>query len=443
MHVDVVVVGAGMAGLIAARVLERAGLRVVVLEARDRVGGRAFTAVGPGGVTVDLGAQWVSPRQRRVHALVAELGLTLVPTHSRGHNILDLAGRRRMGTGDLPPLPWSAALDVYRFMSLAGRCARSLPAAAPWEHASAMSLDGLSVSDAVERCLWTRTGRAYARAFLEGELCLPVEEVSWLNLLWAIAAAGSPTALMEADAEWLLEGAQTLATRLAATLAVPVELNTPVQRIEYDGAGVLVAAGERRWSVRRVIVAIPPVLTTEIEFQPPLPAARQAAAAQATPGSVLKAVVVYETPFWRTTGANGRAFSDHPLGLSTFDSSPPAGPHGVLTVLVGGRAARVLQGLSPEVRRDRLLASLTQVFGPSAAMPTDYFEKSWSEDPWARGGYTSHFAPGALTSCGAALLTSVERIHWAGTETASEWRNFLEGALQSGERAAAEVLSSG
>jgi monoamine oxidase len=123
-----------------------------------------------------------------------------------------------------------------------------------------------------------------------------------------------------------------------------------------------------------------------------------------------------------------------------FDNSPPEGRPGVLLGFLEGRHARALARQPAEERRTTVLRCLTRFFGSRAAEPRDYVETNWSEDEWTRGCYGAFFPPNTWTSYGHALRTPVGRIHWAGAETATVWMGYMDGAIRSGERAAAEVL---
>jgi monoamine oxidase len=190
----------------------------------------------------------------------------------------------------------------------------------------------------------------------------------------------------------------------------------------------------------RVIVAVPPTLAGRITYDPPLPAVRDQLTQRVPAGSVIKCHAVYDTPFWREAGLTGQATGDRGPVKVVFDNSPPAGSPGVLLAFLEGKAARRLNRVGPAERRDAVLGSLVDFFGPHAAKPVEYVELDWSEEEWTRGCYGAHFPPGVWTQYGPALRAPVGRIHWAGAETATVWSGYMDGAVQSGERAAAEVL---
>jgi monoamine oxidase len=195
------------------------------------------------------------------------------------------------------------------------------------------------------------------------------------------------------------------------------------------------------WEAKRVIVAVPPTLAGRIRYQPHLPAQRDQLMQRVPMGSVIKCMAVYDEPFWRRDGLSGMATSDTGPVKLTFDNSPPSGKPGVMLGFIEGQEARDLLGASRNKRRKAVLDAMARFFGNRVHHTIGYAEKSWAEDPWTRGCYVGYYPPGVLTGYRNAINAPTGAIHWAGTETASEWNGYMDGALQSGERAAGEVLS--
>lgn len=215
----------------------------------------------------------------------------------------------------------------------------------------------------------------------------------------------------------------------------------PVRRIEHDDSGVTVTAEDATtWRAKQVVVAVPPPLASRIAYHPPLPAARDNLLQRLPMGSVIKCVATYPEPFWRTAGLSGAALSLRGPFALTADSSPRSGQRGVLIGFVNGVSARDLATHSPANRRKILLDALTRLFGPQAGTPVSFVERNWNEEPFVRGAYSAVFPPGAWTQLGQALRAPVGRIHWAGTETASRWYGYIDGAVRSGEAAADAVI---
>jgi monoamine oxidase len=188
-------------------------------------------------------------------------------------------------------------------------------------------------------------------------------------------------------------------------------------------------------------VALSPSLTGRIDYSPPLPALRDQLTQRMPQGTVIKAMAVYAQPFWREQGLSGQAASMLGPVKSTFDNSPPEGTPGVLLGFVEGRHARELGQLGREERRQAVLDSFKRFFGAEAARAIEYLESPWTDDRWTRGCYAGYMTPGGWTSHGPALREPVGRIHWAGSETATRWIGFMDGAVSAGQRAAREILS--
>jgi monoamine oxidase len=236
-------------------------------------------------------------------------------------------------------------------------------------------------------------------------------------------------------------GAQQLSTKLAEKISPPVIVNAAVRGIEQDAEGVTVHARGNAFRARYAIVALPPALAGRIDYAAPLPARRDQLTSRLPMGSVIKYVAAYDRPFWREAGFSGEAVSDTGITVTTFDDSSADGKHPALVTFSDGRAARDWSDRSPAERQQAVLDEFVRFFGPQAARPVAFAEKNWNDDPWSRGCYVGVAGPGTLTACGEALREPCGRLHWSGTETATEWMGYMEGALQSGERAAEEVLA--
>lgn len=446
VEADVIVVGAGLAGLTAARELQRAGYSVLVIEARGRVGGRVLNHTLGDGHVAEVGGQFVGPAQRHILRLASELGVATQPIFTSGQTILELGGRR-YGYRTIPRVSPVQLADAARAIFTLDRMARRVPVQAPWQAVGAANADSRTLAEWARRNVRTRLGRFAIEAFSQGVLACEPGEVSLLHVLFYLRAAGGFRQLTEtsgaAQQDRFVGGSQLIAIRLAEQLGPDsVRLNAPVARIEQGPSRVTAYASGVVAAGRRAVIAVPPALAGRICYDPPLPGDRDQLTQTAPMGSVIKCLAVYDEPFWRDAGYNGQATSDGPAARVTFDTGPPTRSPGILLGFVTGAEARRLAQIDPAHRRAEVLASLGRYFGPAATRPADYIEHDWTADQWTRGCYGAHFPPGTWTQFGPALRRPSGLLHWAGTETATDWSGYMDGAVQSGKRAAEEVLAA-
>lgn len=447
---DVAVVGAGLAGLVAARRLTDSGAAVRVLEARDRVGGRTYTRTVDGDPH-DVGAQWVGANHERVLSLAAELGVETVPQHDEGATMLRVAGVSRDFEREWRALPPLAAIDfeygVWRLERLARRVPLEDPAAAD----RADAWDRTTAAAWAEGQFHTAAGRATFDAAVRAIFTAEPAELSLLFVLFYLHAGGGFDRLASVEdgaQQYRLDGGtQQLCERLAAGIdgdtatgtdgGLDVSTGMPVRAVEHDGDGVTVVADGATVAAEYVVVAVPPVAADRIDYDPPLPASRADYHQRAPMGNVVKCVATYDAPFWRAS-YSGEVIADDDVGL-VFDASPPSGETGALVAFLLADAAREWAD-APRTERKRVVCDrLASYFGDRAASPNDYTDEVWSRGPWSDGCYAAMLPPGVLSRYGARRAEPTGRIHWAGTETATEGYGYMEGAVASGERAAEAV----
>jgi monoamine oxidase len=441
---DVVVVGAGLAGLAAARDLTAAGASVVVLEARDRVGGRTLNEPIGDGKVVEVGAQWIGPTQDRLAALAREVGVDTFPTHGAGEQLIEHEGRLRRFRGTIPKLSPLILLDVEQAQRRLDRMARKVPLEAPWEARDAARLDSQTVATWMRRNMRTEGGRMLLELGIEAVWAAQPEDMSLLHVLFYIHSAGALDLLFDteggAQQDRFVGGSQLLSTRLAERLGERVVTGAPVRRIEQSGAGVAVHADGHTARGRRAVLAIAPALAARIAYDPPLPGYRDQLTQRMPLGTVIKCMALYDEPFWRREGLSGQAISDAGPVRLTYDNSPQDGSPGVLLGFLEGRWARELGRVAPAERRAAVVDCFGRLFGPRAREPRAFVERVWADEEWSRGCYGCHMPTGAWTAYGPALRAPIGPLHWAGAEYATVWSGYMDGAVRSGERSARELL---
>ncbi|HSK50506.1 MAG TPA: FAD-dependent oxidoreductase [Solirubrobacterales bacterium] len=459
VEADVAIVGAGLAGLVAARRLAAAGLRPVVVEARERVGGRLLNEEIGGGKVVEVGGQWIGPTQERIAALAAELGVETFPTHDQGRHLIEIAGKLASYTGAITDARVRLVRDLARALSplaLADfeqararldRMARQVPLEEPWMAPKAADWDGQTFATWVRRNTRTAAARGLFELATEAVWAAEPADVSLLHVLFYIHSGSGFNTLVGtgggAQQDRFHGGSQRLALLMAEQLGPDaVRLGAPVSLIEHGEGGVKLHTESLIVSAGRAIVAVPPALAGRIVYDPPLPALRDQLTQRMPQGTVIKTMAIYERPFWRDEGFSGQATSDAGPARVVFDNSPPDGSPGVLLGFLEGRLARQWGARPAQERRRAVLAGHARLFGPQAADPVDFVERVWAEEEWTRGCYGCLMTTGAWTEYGRALRRPVGPLHWAGAETATVWNGYMDGAVSSGERAAAEVAEA-
>jgi len=447
---DAVVVGAGFAGLSAALELQRQGARVIVLEARDRVGGRTLNAPLGADRIVEVGGQFAGPTQTAILNLAATVGVETFKTYNTGNNLLYYQGQvLPYDALALPPIPPAELNElVSALVGTLDVLAQQIPLDTPWDApgVDVRALDGQTLESWKLANLSGNGGRVLLDVIMKTVFGCEARDISLLFFLFYLHSGGGILQLTTTgggaqDARFR-GGSQLIAQRVALLLRRPVHFNKPVRSIQDRGDSVIVETDRLAFRAGRVIVALAPALCGRIAFDPPLAARRDQLTQRVPQGSIIKVEAVYGTPFWRGAGLTGQAVSDTGPVAATFDNTPEDGAPGVIMGFIGGDDARVWGLRSPAERRAAVLDLFANIFGPQALNASDYIEHDWSEDPWTRGCPVGFMAPGVLSMYGPSLRAPIGRIHWAGTETAEVWNGYMDGAVSSGVRAAQEVLTA-
>jgi monoamine oxidase len=436
---DVAVIGAGVSGLAAARLLYRAGVKVVVLEADKRVGGRLLTRELPDGTCFDLGGQWISPlpEMPRTNALVAEYGLTVFAQIDSSR--MDLSANPLEAQSRLTQAEWAWFCAKLEALS------ESVDVTNPAKTPDAGSLDAVSVEEWKRANLDSELLWALFDQMVRTEYTIEPKDMSMLYFLYGLRTAGGIEQMLSANSgagdNRVVEGLAALPQRMATELGERVLLGRQVYDVIYRDDGVRLFGEDLMVEAERVIVAVPPNQVLRIDFDPVLPRRRTWVMQRLEMGSVIKCFALYETPFWRGRAVNSvdpeELVFDHALDASSADDRWPA-----LVAFIGGEDAVVWSDQSPEARRAEVLEGLARVFGPEALEPVEYFDHDWLTEPFIGGGYSCYAPPGVVTAGFEHIAEPIGPIHWAGTEVASTWGGYVEGAIEAGERAAAEVLEA-
>lgn len=457
--VDVVVVGAGLSGLTAAQKLLAGGKSVLVLEARNRVGGKVLNKRLNNGDITEVGAEFVGPTQDKVLSLIAELGLGTFPTYNAGKGLLWRNNLRIPYTpdpalGGAPPvLPLSLAQIAIAQAQL-DSWASEIDVNAPWDHAKAAEWDNRSFEQFLNLYAFLPDAKFVLTTACKAIFAAEPRELSLLYVIAYIAAAGNEATKGTLNALVAVEGGGQELRVEGGTGLIPerlaekvgsshIALDAAVSSITKTASGYTVVSKAGTITAKKVVLAIAPPLFKFITFSPALPTSRQALNDQMKMPSIGKGIAIYSTPFWRTDeDLNAQVISDRGAVRVSFDNTPSDGSFGAVMGFILGDEMRALDPLPASQVQETVVSDYVRYFGPKGANVTEFVLQRWDLEEWSRGGPVAVAPPNVLKPHGSALRTVVDGLHFAGTETGEFWTGYMEGAIRSGQRVAREILGS-
>ncbi|MEJ1281122.1 monoamine oxidase A [Cricetulus griseus] len=448
---DVVVIGGGISGLAAAKLLSEYKINVLVLEARDRVGGRTYTVRNEHVSWVDVGGAYVGPTQNRILRLSKELGIETYKVNVNERLVQYVKGKTYPFRGAFPPV-WNplAYLDYNNLWRTMDEMGKEIPVDAPWQAPHAEEWDRMTMKDLFDKICWTKTAREFASLFVNINVTSEPHEVSALWFLWYVKQCGGTTRIFSVtnggQERKFVGGAGQVSEQMMDLLGDKVKLNSPVTYIDQTDDNIIVETlNHEHYECKYVISAIPPILAAKIHFKPELPPERNQLIQRLPMGSVIKCMVYYKEAFWKKKDYCGCMIiedEEAPISITLDDTKPDGSLPAIMGFILARKADRLAK-LHKEIRKRKICELYAKVLGSQEALyPVHYEEKNWCEEQYSGGCYTAYFPPGIMTQYGRVIRQPVGRIYFAGTETATQWSGYMEGAVQAGERAAREVLNA-
>ncbi|XP_004713284.1 amine oxidase [flavin-containing] A, partial [Echinops telfairi] len=437
--------------LSAAKLLTEHGIKVLVLEARDRVGGRTYTVRNEHVNYVDVGGAYIGPTQNRILRLSKELGLETYKVNISERLVQYVKGKTYPFRGAFPPV-WNpiAYLDYNNLWRTMDDMGKEIHVDAPWDAPHAAEWDKMTMKDLIDKICWTKTARKFAYLFVNINVTSEPHEVSALWFLWYVKQCGGTTRIFSVtnggQERKFVGGSGQVSERIMDLLGDRVKLRRPVTCIDQTGDNIIIETlNNEIYECKYVISAIPPALTTKIHFRPELPPERNQLIQRLPMGSVIKCMMYYREPFWKKKDYCGCMIiedEDAPISITLDDTKPDGSLPAIMGFILARKAHRFAK-YSKEIRKRKICELYAKVLGSQEALhPVHYEEKNWCEEQYSGGCYTAYFPPGIMTQYGRIIRQPVGKIYFAGTETATQWSGYMEGAVEAGERAAREVLNS-
>jgi len=424
---------------------------VLVVEARDRVGGRTLTKQDPDVGAVDLGGAYIGPTQNHLARMIKELGISTYKINEDEKLVFLDNGSRTLFDKNTIPRFWNPIInmELNNIFYLMDKMGEEIPCEAPWKAPKAHEWDRTTFKEFMDKHLYTETGKKLLESFINVNVTSTSAESSLLWFLWYVRQCGGIKRIFSTtnggQERKFHGGSQQISKKLAEILGDRVHLNKPVVGVEQDGKGVVLQTLDgSRFKADYIILALPPILHMKMHFTPSLPVIRNQLVQRTPMGTVIKCTIYYKTNFWRPKGMCGSVLfiGNYPLTY-TLDDTKPDGSNPAIIGFIAADNARELCMKTKEERLRLIAKGFADAFDAKEALnPIHYEEKNWMEEQYSGGGYTHSCPPGFITTYGNKIREPVGRIYMAGTETAVQWSGYLDGGISAGERAAREILHS-
>jgi len=468
---DVAVIGAGMCGIIAARDLVRAGKSVIIVEAKEKVGGRVKTVINEeDGSILEFGATWIGPGQENMFDLCIEHGIPTFRQPCEGINLQKVQGEHGEYNGSVPPLPFFSLLDLQQSILRTDHQAKSLKELTLEEK---IILDNMSTTEYMDSLLYTKAGKSFYASMARSLSCVEANDIS--AYVWLESTQGDLVGAVEiengAQQDRISGGVCQIPERILSSIrdSIDVRFSCPIRKVVTLENGMIQAESYQRssksdgntidestrevvFTAKNCIIAVPPLVTSNIEFDPPLSESQCKYLKDFQSGCVTKVVIRYSRPWWKEKGYSGCYMSDDSLINYMCDHSHDTNTENVdnpknFYALVGfilTRWQKAWKKNSPEERKRLVCEEIYDIFKlKEALVPTNYYEHNWNDEEFSLGCYSDISNIGFISRNGLVQAFTGgknKNIYFTCSEYAEKYAGYMEGAVIAGKKAAAQLL---